>query len=124
VTTSPDTLPTRVFLSVNELCAAYDISRAHLYRLIQAGRGPRLTKIGDATRIHVDDASAWSDQLRSAPAELTRRGRAKPVRRAAPTESAAEIGARAARDAIKAVAGSSNSGKRTSTAADVLAGRM
>jgi predicted DNA-binding transcriptional regulator AlpA len=89
--TSPNTLPTRVFFSVREFCAAYDISRAHLYRLIQAGRGPRLTKIGDATRIHVDDASEWSDQLREAAAELTRRGGAK---RPAPTRADVLSGAR------------------------------
>jgi hypothetical protein len=78
-----------------------------MYRLIQAGRGPRLTKIGDATRIHLDDARDWSDQLRSAPAELSPRGGAKkPTRKAAPTESPAEIGARAARNAVRAVAGS------------------
>lgn len=85
MTTSPDTLPARIFLSVNELCAAYDISRSHLYRLIQAGHGPRLTKIGDATRIHVDDANAWSDQLRNAPAKLAPRGG---VKKPAPTLSA------------------------------------
>jgi predicted DNA-binding transcriptional regulator AlpA len=107
VETSPNPLPTRVFFSVPEFCAAYDISRSHLYRLIQAGLGPRVTKIGDATRIHLDDARDWSDQLRSAPAELSPRGGAKkPTRKAALAESTAEIGARVARDAIRALAGS------------------
>jgi predicted DNA-binding transcriptional regulator AlpA len=106
VTTSLDNpLPTRVVFSVPEFCTQYKISRSHFYRLVQTGQGPRITKIGDVTRILVEDALDWLEQLRSSPAELTPRGRARPTRRAAPTESAAEIGARAARDAIKAVAG-------------------
>jgi predicted DNA-binding transcriptional regulator AlpA len=106
MTTAPDTLPARVFYSVPEFCAAYTISRSHFYRLVQAGQGPRLTKIGDVTRIHVDDAHEWLEQLRSTRAELTPRGRARPTRRAVPTETAAEIGARAARAAIAAAQGS------------------
>lgn len=105
MTTSPNPLPARVFLTVNEFCAVYTISRSKLYRLIQAGHGPRVTKVGDATRIHIEDASDWLDQLRSAPAELSPRGGARPKRRAVTTETAAEIGARAARAAVAAVAG-------------------
>jgi predicted DNA-binding transcriptional regulator AlpA len=81
----PDTRPARVFYNIRDFCTSYDISRSHLYRLVQAGLGPRLTHLGDATRIHVDDAKEWADQRRNAPVEPAPRGGAK---KPAPTISA------------------------------------
>ena len=68
-----------MFSTVNEFCAAHRISRSLLYRLIKDGRGPRLTKISNSTRISNEAAAAWRARMEqeSEGIELMPRGRAK-----------------------------------------------
>ena len=48
--------------TVPEFCAAFRISRAHLYNLIARGQGPALLKAGRATRIISASASRWATE--------------------------------------------------------------
>jgi hypothetical protein len=68
-----------MFSTVNEFCAAHRISRSLLYRLVKEGRGPRLTKINNSTRISNEAAAEWRERMEreSEVIELTPRGRAK-----------------------------------------------
>jgi predicted DNA-binding transcriptional regulator AlpA len=74
-----DTPPARVFYTVPEFCRAHAISRSTLYRLVNAGHGPRLTKVGDKTLISIEAARDWAERMeRESPAvDLTPRGSAK-----------------------------------------------
>jgi excisionase family DNA binding protein len=76
---NPIPTPTRVLYTVRQFCAAHEISRATFYRLLKAGRGPRITKIGDAMRISVEAAKEWLAQTEQETerAELKPRGSAK-----------------------------------------------
>jgi excisionase family DNA binding protein len=49
-------------LRVREFCAAYGLSRAHLYALIKRGE-LRPIKIGKATRIPRAEAERWQREL-------------------------------------------------------------
>ena len=73
--------PRTMFSTVNEFCAAHRISRSLLYRLIKQGRGPRLTKINNSTRISNEAAAAWRARMEqeSEATELMPRRRAKPA---------------------------------------------
>lgn len=46
-------------MSIKEFCAAHSISRSFLYKLITAGRGPRLTKLGARTLVSAEAAADW-----------------------------------------------------------------
>jgi len=49
--------------SVADFCADNGISRSLFYRLVQEGRGPRLTKVGRRTLISSDAAAEWRARL-------------------------------------------------------------
>ena len=55
--------PRTMFSTVNEFCAAHRISRSLLYRLVKEGRGPRLTKINNSTRISIEAAAEWRERM-------------------------------------------------------------
>jgi hypothetical protein len=45
--------------TVNEWCRRYRVSRGTFYKLQREGRGPRLMKIGTATRITPEADAEW-----------------------------------------------------------------
>jgi hypothetical protein len=45
--------------TINEFCAEHRISRAHLYALWAAGRGPKRKKAGHRTLITGEAAAEW-----------------------------------------------------------------
>ena len=49
--------------SVREFATAHGISRAQVYRLVRAGVGPRLVKVGRRTLISEDAARDWREAL-------------------------------------------------------------
>jgi predicted DNA-binding transcriptional regulator AlpA len=46
-------------LPVSKFCSEHGISRSLFYRLVNDGRGPRLTRIGRRTLISSNAAAAW-----------------------------------------------------------------
>lgn len=50
------------FMSVNEFCEIYAISRTTFYRLVQKG-DLAICKIGSATRVRRSDADTWAASL-------------------------------------------------------------
>jgi Helix-turn-helix domain len=65
----------RVAFTVSEFCAAYRISRAHLYNLIGRGEGPALLKAGRRTLISGEAAAQWARRMEAlARARPTRGG--------------------------------------------------
>jgi predicted DNA-binding transcriptional regulator AlpA len=63
--------------SVKQFLELANISHAHFYRLLAAGKGPSILKLGDKTMIVADDALAWIKQLKDAArsTKLTPRGK-------------------------------------------------
>jgi predicted DNA-binding transcriptional regulator AlpA len=55
----------RVAFTVPEFCAAFRISRAHLYNLINRGEGPAFFKAGRRTLICRDSAAQWAQRMES-----------------------------------------------------------
>jgi len=49
--------------SVADFCVDNGISRSLFYRLVQEGRGPRLTKVGRRTLIGSEAAAEWRARL-------------------------------------------------------------
>ena len=45
--------------TIEEFCKAYGISRALYYKLLRAGDGPRIAKIGSKTLISDEAATEW-----------------------------------------------------------------
>jgi predicted DNA-binding transcriptional regulator AlpA len=45
--------------TIEEFCKAYGISRALYYKLLKAGEGPRIAKIGSKTLISDEAAADW-----------------------------------------------------------------
>lgn len=45
--------------SIPEFCAAYSVGRAKLYRMMKAGEGPRIMKVGRKTIISKEAADEW-----------------------------------------------------------------
>jgi excisionase family DNA binding protein len=45
--------------TIEEFCKAYGISRAFYYKLLKAGEGPRIAKIGSKTLISDEAATEW-----------------------------------------------------------------
>ena len=65
----------RVAFTVPEFCAAFRISRAHLYNLIGRGEGPVVLKAGRRTLIRCDSAAHWAQRMEAlAGAKPTREG--------------------------------------------------
>jgi predicted DNA-binding transcriptional regulator AlpA len=49
--------------SIDQFCASHNISRALLYKLLKAGNGPRVMKIGTRTTISAEAAAEWRHQM-------------------------------------------------------------
>lgn len=50
--------------TVDQFCAAHgDISRAFFYKLVRAGRGPRLMKVGTRTLVSEEAAAEWRKEM-------------------------------------------------------------
>jgi predicted DNA-binding transcriptional regulator AlpA len=52
--------------SFQEFCRLHSISRALLYKLIKAGRGPKILKIGTRSLITAEAAAEWRREMESA----------------------------------------------------------
>jgi predicted DNA-binding transcriptional regulator AlpA len=50
-------------LSVPAFLSEHGISRSLFYRLVKAGRGPRITKINDRTLISAEAAAEWRTRM-------------------------------------------------------------
>ena len=69
----------RVAFTVPEFCAAFRISRAHLYNLLGRGEGPVLLKAGRRTIISGASAARWTQRMEAlAGAKTTTRGGGRP----------------------------------------------
>ncbi len=68
----------RVAFTVLEFCAAFRISRAHLYNLIGRGEGPAFFKAGRRTLIHCDSAAQWARRMESLAGAKRTRGGGRP----------------------------------------------
>ena len=55
--------PARLAFSVDEFCAAHDLSRASFYLLLKAGRGPRLMRVGRRVLVSAESASEWRARM-------------------------------------------------------------
>ena len=51
--------PQKLAWSIPELALSLGVGRSTIYRLIQLGRGPKLTKIGARTVVLAEDATTW-----------------------------------------------------------------
>jgi hypothetical protein len=71
-TQHPPNEPPPVLLSVAAFCRVHSISRSFLYKLIRAGRGPPVVKLGRKTLIATEDAARWRHEL---PCEIPNRER-------------------------------------------------
>lgn len=60
--------------SVPEFCAAYSIGRAKLYRMLKAGEGPRIMKVGRKTIISKEAAEEWRRNIEEKTAASTKEG--------------------------------------------------
>jgi hypothetical protein len=49
--------------SVDEFCHAHNLSRALFYKLVKAGKGPRLMKVGTRTMITCEAAADWRKSM-------------------------------------------------------------
>jgi predicted DNA-binding transcriptional regulator AlpA len=49
----------RKALSIDQFCQEHGISRAFFYKLKQAGKAPRITKLGARRLITNEDAAVW-----------------------------------------------------------------
>jgi predicted DNA-binding transcriptional regulator AlpA len=47
------------FLSIKDFCALHALTRSTFYRLLGAGTGPRITKLGKRTLISQAAAAEW-----------------------------------------------------------------
>ena len=58
-TTCPDVVTVKPIYSVSDFCCQHGISRALFYKLLQAGQGPRIIKVGKRTLITNEAAEEW-----------------------------------------------------------------
>ncbi len=49
--------------TVNDFCAANNISRSMFYKLLREGNAPRIMKVGRKTLISADSAEAWRQAM-------------------------------------------------------------
>ena len=64
-----------ITFTVSEFCAAFRISRAHLYNLIGRGEGPVYFKAGRRTLISRDSGAEWARRMEAlASANQNQRG--------------------------------------------------
>lgn len=52
----------RAAYSVTEFCAAHDLTKVTLYKLLKQGTGPRIMKVGTRTLISAEAAADWRRQ--------------------------------------------------------------
>jgi predicted DNA-binding transcriptional regulator AlpA len=52
--------------TIEQFCADHSISRATFYNLIQAGKAPRIMKVGGKRLVSVEAASAWREAMAEA----------------------------------------------------------
>ena len=55
----PQIVPVKPIYSVSEFACQHGISRALFYKLLQAGQGPRIIKVGKRTLITNEAAEEW-----------------------------------------------------------------
>ncbi len=55
----PEAVPVKPIYSVAEFTCQHGISRALFYKLLQAGNGPRIMKVGKRTLITNEAAEEW-----------------------------------------------------------------
>lgn len=53
----------RKALTVSEFCEMYRVGRNLFYKLLSAGLGPQIMKVGRRTLISIDAADAWSREM-------------------------------------------------------------
>lgn len=54
--------------SVNQFCEAHNISRAHFYRGLREGWGPKIMRAGGRTLVSFESASTWRREREEAAA--------------------------------------------------------
>ena len=69
--------------SIDEFCRAHRVSRATLYNLWKAGRGPRFIKLAQRRLISVEAAAAWRREMESESAAAETAAAAASVTKAA-----------------------------------------
>lgn len=57
---------TKAAFSLEEFCTAHGFSRAMLYKLLAAGNGPRVMKVGKRSLITAEAAAEWRRKMESA----------------------------------------------------------
>lgn len=53
----------RAAFSVDEFCTAHTITKPLFYKLLKAGRGPKIMKCGTRTLISIEAAADWRRQM-------------------------------------------------------------
>jgi len=51
-----------VFLTINQLCRRWGISRSTFYKMEEAGNIPKCKMFGKHRRFHINDVLAWEEQ--------------------------------------------------------------
>ncbi|HRQ59638.1 MAG TPA: hypothetical protein PLN31_19650 [Azoarcus taiwanensis] len=49
--------------SVDEFCQAHDLSRVTFYKLLKAGKGPRIMRVMTRTLISAEAAAEWRREM-------------------------------------------------------------
>lgn len=65
MSTSADHVTDPPFFDIRTFCDAHQLSRAFLYQLWSAGKGPQRTKIGRRTLISREAAREWRRQIQN-----------------------------------------------------------
>lgn len=60
------TNPSDEFMTVEEFCTRFRISRSMFYKLQHERRGPRTIKLGRKTLVRSEEANLWSEELPAA----------------------------------------------------------
>jgi predicted DNA-binding transcriptional regulator AlpA len=58
----------RQFATIQEFCSEHRISRSFLYKLLKAGKGPRITHLGSRSYVSNEAAAAWRSAMEGATA--------------------------------------------------------
>jgi len=77
--------------SVNEFCKAHRISRASFYKLLKAGNGPAIMKVGKGTLVSAEAAAEWRKRMQGEAGDALSvwQGRMAPVGKAGAEKRAA-----------------------------------
>ncbi len=49
--------------TVHNFCKAHQISKAHFYRMLRVGKGPKIIRLGARTLISAEAAAAWRKRM-------------------------------------------------------------